>query len=61
MLMKCLKRLGEKPYVIGSCGLLFGFLKGYVRRVPQVPDPELIRYLRQQQINKLLVRKSLWS
>jgi biofilm PGA synthesis N-glycosyltransferase PgaC len=27
MFAKCIKRLTEKPYVVGSCGLLYGFLK----------------------------------
>jgi hypothetical protein len=61
MLLKCLRRMGEKPYFIGGWGLLFGFVKGYVKRVPQVADEALVRYLRQQQMNRLLARKSLWS
>src|SRR5208282_1795351 len=61
MFLKCLRRMGEKPYFIGSGGLLFGFVKGYVKRVPQVADKALVRYLRQQQMNRLLARKSLWT
>lgn len=61
MFLKCLKRMGEKPYFVGGCGFLFGFLKGYVKRIPRVEDKVLIRYFRQQQMNRLLGRKSLWS
>jgi len=61
MFVKCLRRLIAKPYLIGGLGLWFGFLKGYVKRIPQVDDPALIRYFRQQQINRLIGRKSLWS
>lgn len=61
MFLKCLRRLAEKPYLIGGLGLWCGFLKGYFKRVPQVEDKELIRYFRQQQINRLLGRKSLWA
>jgi glycosyltransferase involved in cell wall biosynthesis len=61
MFLKCIKRMVEKPYLIGGCGLLFGFAKGYVSRVPQVEDKALIRYFRQQQIKRLMGRKSLWS
>jgi hypothetical protein len=53
--------MGEKPYLIGGCGLVFGFVKGYINRIPQVEDKVLIKYFRQQQINRLLGRKSLWE
>jgi glycosyltransferase involved in cell wall biosynthesis len=61
MLVKCIRRMAEKPYFIGGCGLLFGFIKGYVARVPQVEDEALINYFQGQQMRRLLLRKSLWS
>jgi glycosyltransferase involved in cell wall biosynthesis len=61
MVVKCLRRMAQKPYLVGGCGLLFGFIKGYACRVPQVEDRALIKYFRQQQINRLLARKSLWD
>ncbi|MBV9998638.1 MAG: glycosyltransferase family 2 protein [Verrucomicrobia bacterium] len=61
MLLKCAKRTAERPYLIGGLGLLYGFVKGYLRRIGQVEDKALIRYLRQQQMNRLLGRKSLWG
>lgn len=61
MFMKCIKRVIEKPYFIVSFGLLYGFIEGYIKRIPQVDDRELIRYLRKQQVNKLLFRKSIWN
>jgi biofilm PGA synthesis N-glycosyltransferase PgaC len=61
MFLKCVRRMAEKPYLVGGFGLWFGYLKGYVKRVPQVEDKALIAYFRQQQINRLLSRKSLWS
>jgi poly-beta-1,6-N-acetyl-D-glucosamine synthase len=61
MFLKCIRRVVEKPYLLESSALLVGFLKGYVKRIPQVEDKELIRYFRQEQMNRLLGRKSLWS
>lgn len=61
MLTKCLNRLFRPPLGVGALGLFCGFMSGYFQRLPQVPDPELIRYLRQQQMSRLLMRKSLWS
>jgi poly-beta-1,6-N-acetyl-D-glucosamine synthase len=61
MLLKCLRRMVEKPYVVGGCGLLVGFIKGYLKRVQQIEDKALVKYFQQQQLNHLLCRKSLWS
>ena len=60
MAMKCLKRCGQRPYLLGAVGLWWGFCNGYLRGVAQVDDPELIRYVRRQQLNKLTLRPSLW-
>jgi len=61
MFLKCIRRMAEKPYLLGGSALLFGFVKGYVKRIPQVDDKALIRYFRQQQMNRLMRRKSLWG
>jgi poly-beta-1,6-N-acetyl-D-glucosamine synthase len=61
MTVKCLRRLFCKPYFIGGCALWMGFMKAYLRRAPQVPDPQLIRYFHKQQLNRLLFKKSLWD
>src|ERR1035441_90826 len=61
MLLKCLRRLFEKPYFLEGCGLWLGFLTGYLKGIPQVPDRDVIRYLRRQQLTRLLGKPSLWS
>ena len=60
MLAKCIKRLFERPYFVGSIGLFWGFCRGYMDKTDQVNDPNLIAYVRQQQINKLVGKPSLW-
>jgi glycosyltransferase involved in cell wall biosynthesis len=60
MLLKCLRRLRFKPYLIGSVALLYGFLTGYTQRIPQVDEPETIKYLRKQQLARLTGRESIW-
>lgn len=60
MILKCLKRLFQKPYVIGSLGLFYGFVSGYAKRVHQVNDTQLIAYLRSQQLRRLMLRESIW-
>jgi glycosyltransferase involved in cell wall biosynthesis len=60
MLSKCIVRLVRKPYIIGSIGLMYGFVSGYLTHVPQVDDRAAIAYLRGQQIGRLIGRESIW-
>jgi biofilm PGA synthesis N-glycosyltransferase PgaC len=61
MLAKCLSRLPRRPYVMSSVGLAYGFLTGYLKRVPKVDDPELIGYLRREQLAKLRGGYTIWQ
>lgn len=61
MLFKCSRRMFERPYGVAALGLMSGFVTGYLRRVPRAPDKELLKYLRGQQMNRLLFRESLWD
>jgi len=60
MLVKCVSRLCCRPYVIGSIGLLYGFVAGYLNGTPRVNDSELIRYLRRQQLRRLWGGETVW-
>jgi len=60
MLTKCMVRLIRKPYVIGSIGLIYGFVSGYLTNVPQVDDREAIAYLRRQQLRRLWGGETIW-
>ena len=61
MFCKCLRRLLRRPYLVASAALFWGFISGYFFRIPRVPDPEMIRFLRRQQIKALLLQPSMWS
>jgi glycosyltransferase involved in cell wall biosynthesis len=61
MLLKCIKRMFQKPHVVGSCGLMYGFAGAYLHRTPQVDDKALIRYVRKQQMRRLLLQDSIWK
>ncbi len=60
LLAKCISRLRKRPYFIGSAGLMYGFLTSYVQRLPRV-DTEQRRYIRRQQLAKLLGRPTIWK
>jgi biofilm PGA synthesis N-glycosyltransferase PgaC len=61
MLLKCISRLIRAPYLLGSVGLIFGFLSGYGMRTPRVQDRSLILYIRDQQVRRLLLQDSIWK
>jgi poly-beta-1,6-N-acetyl-D-glucosamine synthase len=60
MFVKCAKRCFQRPYLVGAAGLAWGYSKGLLQGLDPVADRELIRYVRRQQLNKLLLRPSLW-
>ena len=61
MLSKCVRRLISKHHLVGSAGLGWGFIKGYLRDVPQVQDRALIAYTRSQQLRRLFFLESVWK
>lgn len=50
---RCFYRLTEYPFVIGSLGALYGYVKCAVIRREIVLKPEVVRYLRTEQRSKL--------
>jgi len=60
MLLKCLRRVFRKPFLVNGAGHLYGFIRGYIDRRPRVGDAALIRYLRRQQMRRLLFMDSTW-
>ena len=61
VLARCIHRLGRKPYVLGSIGMLYGFIAARWGHLCRVDDPVLIRYIRQQQLNRLFGRPTVWK
>lgn len=58
---KAAARVSQKPYIIGSLGLVYGYVSAAIEGIPQVDDPAVIRYLRQQQLAKLSGRETIWK
>lgn len=60
MAAKCAKRLAQPPYILGALGLAWGYLSAACRGLPTACEPDVVRYVRRQQLNKLFLRPSLW-
>src|ERR1700760_87905 len=61
MLLKCTSNVLKKPYLTRAAGLLWGFVSGYLHRIPRIQDRKLIRYTRVQQMRKLMMMESIWK
>lgn len=61
MAAKCVKRIFQKPYFVVATAHAYGFISGYLRHISQVKDPAFIRYIRGQQIRRLLLLESIWK
>jgi poly-beta-1,6-N-acetyl-D-glucosamine synthase len=58
---KCVSRLAQKPYLIGAAAILYGFLKGHLTHAPRVTDARVIRYIRAQQLRRLIGLETIWK
>ena len=57
MIASALFRLNQKPYVIGSAAILWGYVSSLLRRKPRYEDLKFRRFLRNYQWNVLLLGK----
>jgi poly-beta-1,6-N-acetyl-D-glucosamine synthase len=58
---KCIKRLFNRPYILSGVAHAYGFITGYLKRIPRVEDRGFIRYIRTQQLRRLLFMKTIWK
>jgi biofilm PGA synthesis N-glycosyltransferase PgaC len=61
VLASCLFRLRQKPYLIGSAAMGYGFLKGYIAHPARIEDAQLINYVRAQQLRRLCGLQTIWK
>ncbi|HUP02844.1 MAG TPA: glycosyltransferase family A protein [Bryobacteraceae bacterium] len=59
-LASCFYRTVRRPYLIGSLAMMTGMVKSYVGRVPRVDDKDFIKYIRRQQMRRLLGMETVW-
>jgi biofilm PGA synthesis N-glycosyltransferase PgaC len=57
MAASALSRVNQKPYVVGSAAMLWGWIKAALQRKPRYENPDFRRFLRQYQWRSLLMGK----
>jgi poly-beta-1,6-N-acetyl-D-glucosamine synthase len=58
---KCAKRIFKPPFVMEALGLSYGFLRCYVDGTERVVGPDVMQFVRQQQVKRLLGQESIWK
>ena len=56
----CLRRIAQKPYVLGSAAIVYGFLKGHLTHPLRFDDRSYITYIRGQQLRRLFGMQTMW-
>ena len=59
-LAKSIRRLLQRPYLVGSAALLLGYFGAALRREEQIDDLKLIDFIRREQVKRLTGRPSVW-
>jgi len=60
MFVKCLSRFARRPFGASAFALAYGYISGFLGKIPQVNDPQLIRYLRAEQMKRLRGSETIW-
>lgn len=61
VLLKAIYIIINRRYKFVSVGLLLGYFSSVIRRKPKPIDKAFIKYVRKQQINKLLGKDTIWK
>lgn len=59
MVARAVWRTFERPYLVGGALMLFGYCQGYCK-TKRISSPELVRFVRRQQIRRLFWMESQW-
>lgn len=60
LIAKSVRRLFRRPYFLGGFAIFYGYMSAHFSRTPRVNDPDLIRYLRRQQLARLFGGETIW-
>lgn len=52
---KLIKRIFSRPYLLGAFIMLYGYLKSYLSDEERVSEPELMDYIRKEQLKRLRI------
>jgi biofilm PGA synthesis N-glycosyltransferase PgaC len=56
----CLRRITQRPYIIGSGAIMYGFIKGHLTHPPRLENKSYFAYIRGQQLRRLCGMQTIW-
>ncbi len=59
--VKCVRRIKGKPYIIGSLTRLAGYMIGYCKKEKRMVSSEFIKFLRQEQISRIKILSDVFQ
>jgi poly-beta-1,6-N-acetyl-D-glucosamine synthase len=60
MMVRAASHFLTPPYVLGSAMMLAGYFEDFLRRSPRAAPPEVVRFVRRQQLRRLLMLETVW-
>ncbi len=60
LLARAAKLSFSKPYFFAGVATLYGYISGFLKKLPRVDDLKLIAYTQEQQLNRLLGKQTIW-
>jgi hypothetical protein len=56
--LSALSRVNQKPYLLGSLAMMWGWIESWLQKKPRFENPEFRAYLRRYQRRAMLVGKA---
>lgn len=60
MVVKVVWNIFKRPWIKGAAGLLCGYVSAFWNKTVRIDDPQLIRYIQNQQLRRLSFRQTIW-
>jgi biofilm PGA synthesis N-glycosyltransferase PgaC len=60
LVLRALRRSLWWPPMVGGAMMLAGYFEGYLRHSKKIAPPELVKFIRRQQMRRLLLMESVW-
>jgi glycosyltransferase involved in cell wall biosynthesis len=61
LLLRAFIVIHQKPFLLGTVMMLVGMVEGYAKKLPREDRREVISFVREQQLKRLLGRKTMWK
>jgi len=61
VMASCVLRLSQKPLIVGSIGMMYGYVKAHLMRPLRLEDRSYSAYIRGQQLRRLCGMPSIWK